>query len=202
MANGWTPERKLKQAQAIRRWKPWEQSTGPRSVEGKQRASRRGWKGGVRHELRLLSRTLRQHSALLRVGVFACALLACSYPREVAAQTPAGGIVTVGELRAWCLPLDQIMNGGGGSPDEARRASKCLMYVVGAHDASAFAPLMGKTRLFCNPPTGGVTNEQLIAVFLAYANATPQEWDMPAIVGLFNASERAWDCIPEKRSGK
>ena len=27
MANGWTPERRARQARAIRRWRPWEHST-------------------------------------------------------------------------------------------------------------------------------------------------------------------------------
>ncbi len=35
MGNGWTPERRARQAEAIRRWKPWEKSTGPRTPEGK-----------------------------------------------------------------------------------------------------------------------------------------------------------------------
>lgn len=40
MANGWTPERKARQAELIRNWKPWEQSTGPTSAEGKAASSR------------------------------------------------------------------------------------------------------------------------------------------------------------------
>ena len=32
MANGWTPERKARQAELIRNWKPWERSTGPRTA--------------------------------------------------------------------------------------------------------------------------------------------------------------------------
>ncbi|PRH81507.1 hypothetical protein C6N40_11865 [Arenimonas caeni] len=59
MANGWTPERRARQAELIRRWRPWEQSTGPRSDAGKARASRNGWKGGVRPALRELARILR-----------------------------------------------------------------------------------------------------------------------------------------------
>ena len=39
MANGWTPERKARQAALIRTWKPWERSTGPRTDEGKDRSS-------------------------------------------------------------------------------------------------------------------------------------------------------------------
>ena len=30
MAKGWTPERRARQAELIRSWRPWEQSTGPR----------------------------------------------------------------------------------------------------------------------------------------------------------------------------
>ena len=38
-SNGWTPERRARQAELIRAWKPWEQSTGPKSPEGKAIAS-------------------------------------------------------------------------------------------------------------------------------------------------------------------
>lgn len=60
MANGWTPERRKRQAQLIRTWKPWERSTGPKTPEGKQRSARRGFKGGQRQLLRELARTLRK----------------------------------------------------------------------------------------------------------------------------------------------
>jgi hypothetical protein len=66
---GWTPERRAAQAEAIRRWKPWEHSTGPRTAEGKRRAAKRGWKGGVRRDLREIARALRaQALALKRVN--------------------------------------------------------------------------------------------------------------------------------------
>jgi hypothetical protein len=65
---GWTPERRAKQAERIRSWSPWEYSTGPRSPEGKAKASRNAWKGGGRTMLRDLSRTLGlQLDALGRV---------------------------------------------------------------------------------------------------------------------------------------
>jgi len=35
MANGWTPERRAKQAEMIRKWNPWEKSTGAITVNGK-----------------------------------------------------------------------------------------------------------------------------------------------------------------------
>jgi hypothetical protein len=33
----WTEERRKKQAEAIKRWKPWEKSTGPKTRQGKSR---------------------------------------------------------------------------------------------------------------------------------------------------------------------
>jgi hypothetical protein len=67
MANGWTPERRARQAALIRTWRPWEQSTGPRTPEGKAKTASNGDKGGqwkvVRAEVRELGRTVR---ALLR----------------------------------------------------------------------------------------------------------------------------------------
>ena len=58
MANGWTPERRARQAQLIRNWKPWERSTGPTTAKGKARVSRNGYKGGIRRALRTLARLL------------------------------------------------------------------------------------------------------------------------------------------------
>jgi hypothetical protein len=37
--SAWTPERRARQAQIIRRTKPWLRSTGPRTREGKARSS-------------------------------------------------------------------------------------------------------------------------------------------------------------------
>ncbi len=56
MANGWTPERRTRQAALIKSWKPWEHASGPRTAEGKAKASRNAWKGGHSVMLRELSR--------------------------------------------------------------------------------------------------------------------------------------------------
>jgi len=66
MANGWTPERRARQAALIQQWRPWEQSTGPASAEGKSRASRNACKGGIRPQLRELRQILRDQEQLLR----------------------------------------------------------------------------------------------------------------------------------------
>lgn len=58
-AGAWTPERRAKQAEVIRRNKPWEKSTGPRTPEGKAVSSRNADKGGHREEARAMDRRSR-----------------------------------------------------------------------------------------------------------------------------------------------
>jgi hypothetical protein len=64
MANGWTPERRAKQAALIRTWRPWDRSTGPRTAQGKAAAAKNADKGGrwaaEREELRALKRHLSE----------------------------------------------------------------------------------------------------------------------------------------------
>ena len=60
MANGWTAARKARQRVLIRNWRPWENSTGPKSEEGKVRSAMRGFKGATRPTLRALASVLRQ----------------------------------------------------------------------------------------------------------------------------------------------
>jgi len=56
----WTTERRQKQSEAIRTWKPWDQSTGPKTTEGKMAVSRNAWKGGHRTKLRELIRLVNE----------------------------------------------------------------------------------------------------------------------------------------------
>ncbi len=44
--NGWTPERRAKQAKAIKDWQPWKQSTGPRTPEGKAAVAQNAYTHG------------------------------------------------------------------------------------------------------------------------------------------------------------
>ncbi|WLT31123.1 hypothetical protein [Geothrix sp. PMB-07] len=68
MLSGWTEERKAKQAEAIRRWKPWERSTGPKTEAGKAASSRNAFKGrsNARELLRELGRLLREQKEVLK----------------------------------------------------------------------------------------------------------------------------------------
>ena len=65
MSNGWTPERRARQAELVKTWRPWEASTGPRSAAGKAVVARNAWKGGVRSMLREFSRELREQRKAL-----------------------------------------------------------------------------------------------------------------------------------------
>lgn len=56
----WTPEERARQADLIRSWQPWKQSTGARTPEGKAVSSRNAYKGGWRKQLRELSKVLRE----------------------------------------------------------------------------------------------------------------------------------------------
>lgn len=65
MSSGWTPERRARQAELIKTYRPWEASTGPRSAAGKAMVARNAWKGGVREMLREFSRDLQAQREVL-----------------------------------------------------------------------------------------------------------------------------------------
>ena len=58
MGNGWTSERRARQAELIRAWKPWQRATGPRTPGGKIKASMNAYKGGDWLTLRELTRAV------------------------------------------------------------------------------------------------------------------------------------------------
>ena len=62
---GWTPERRLQQSLKIQQWRPWDDSTGPRTSEGKAVSSRNAYNGGVRSMLNGVSELLRQQGDVL-----------------------------------------------------------------------------------------------------------------------------------------
>ena len=65
MSNGWTLERRQRQSQAIRRWRPWELSTGPKSAQGKAIVARNADRGGIRSQLKDLKTALVDQSTWL-----------------------------------------------------------------------------------------------------------------------------------------
>jgi hypothetical protein len=67
MANGWTDERRAKQAALIRTWKPWEKSTGAKTPEGKAKSSKNAFRLTMRKHL-LFVRWMAKQSKNLRTG--------------------------------------------------------------------------------------------------------------------------------------
>lgn len=59
-ARKWTQEQRQRQREAIQQWKPWNQSTGPKSPEGKARAAHNAWAGGELVNMRRMIRDLNQ----------------------------------------------------------------------------------------------------------------------------------------------
>lgn len=65
----WTAERRQKHAEAIRRWKPWTKSTGPKTAAGKARAAQNAYKHGMRSlHRRLMDRALAAQRECLRLA--------------------------------------------------------------------------------------------------------------------------------------
>ena len=69
--SGWSQARRQRQREAIQRWKPWEQSTGPRSEAGKARAAQNGRTHGLfdarsRDLMRSLHELLREQRQALK----------------------------------------------------------------------------------------------------------------------------------------
>jgi hypothetical protein len=50
----------------IRKWKPWEKSTGPKTPEGKEKVAKNADKGGIRKLQRELARALRKQRDALK----------------------------------------------------------------------------------------------------------------------------------------
>lgn len=65
-SSAWTPERRAKQAEVIRRNKPWEKSTGPKTAEGKAVSARNADKGVHREEARAIDRRARARLKFLK----------------------------------------------------------------------------------------------------------------------------------------
>ena len=76
---GWSAERRARQAELIRRWAPWRQSTGPKTQAGKTRCAQNALRHGsrsrariqelqrIRRVLRLVDRNIRTVRAFVRL---------------------------------------------------------------------------------------------------------------------------------------
>ena len=64
-ARRWTDAQKARQAELIRTWKPWEQSTGPITQAGKEVSSKNAFNYALREVMRELTRSNRALLAYL-----------------------------------------------------------------------------------------------------------------------------------------
>ena len=63
----WTEEQRKAQSEKMKQLKPWLKSTGPKSEEGKKKASLNAMKHGLRSELaRDIRKTLREQAEILK----------------------------------------------------------------------------------------------------------------------------------------
>lgn len=63
----WTPEERLKQAELIRNWKPWKQSTGAKTQSGKAISSQNAYKHGLSKLQKEMNQLLREHKKAIEV---------------------------------------------------------------------------------------------------------------------------------------
>jgi len=68
-ARKWTLDQRLRQSEAIRRWKPWESSTGAKTEQGKTISSKNATKTGdsvyVRELIKQINRLIREQKNLI-----------------------------------------------------------------------------------------------------------------------------------------
>jgi hypothetical protein len=68
-ARKWTLEQRLRQSEAIRRWRPWESSTGAKTPQGKAISSKNATKTGdsvyVRELIKQINRLIREQKDLI-----------------------------------------------------------------------------------------------------------------------------------------
>lgn len=70
VTRGWPPARRRKQAENARKFRPWLQSTGPRTTQGKARTRLNAQKHGFRSaEWRALYHALHAHRQFLKLAL-------------------------------------------------------------------------------------------------------------------------------------
>lgn len=65
MANGWTAERKQRQAELIKLWQPWKHSTGARTLEGKAVSSQNAYKHGMSKLIKEIRQLLKEQKEVI-----------------------------------------------------------------------------------------------------------------------------------------
>lgn len=66
MANGWTMERRQRQAELIKQWQPWQHSTGARTLQGKAVSSQNANKHGMSKLLKEIRQLLKMQKEVIK----------------------------------------------------------------------------------------------------------------------------------------
>ena len=66
MLRHWTTEERVRQSEIIQSWKPWDKSTGAKTIEGKAASSRNAHKGGIRSICREMNILFRDYKAMMK----------------------------------------------------------------------------------------------------------------------------------------
>ncbi len=112
--NGWTPERRARQAEMIRSWRPWAHSTGPKTAAGKARTRLNAQTHGFRGERgRIFHAAIREQRKLLRVinrlAAFLDSLPSDSDMYELVACQPCKLTITAIFNSACSCPSEYVM---------------------------------------------------------------------------------------------
>lgn len=111
-----TPEHRALRTALLRRWKPWEQSTGPKTPDGKAGSAMRGYKGGARELIRQLSQVLHQQTKVMQghptqvIPTASRSTLAGSLP---AGSTPSDSDAQPSDIRFVMATLRELPLGPG-----------------------------------------------------------------------------------------
>ena len=66
----WTIKQRKLQAERIKKLRPWEKSTGPKTDNGKKVASMNAYKGGIKHKLKELRKLILEQKKLIHLKFF------------------------------------------------------------------------------------------------------------------------------------
>ena len=147
-STGWTKKRRAQQAKAIRRWKPWESSTGPCSEAGKERSSRNAYRGGIRQYLIALRAALRLEPWAVRE------LLEQAEPCNLKSETPINKPADATssqkpqsvQSRKSRREIEKIEKNREHAPKAASPAGAAFrLYPLSADDVQAIKTLVGET---------------------------------------------------------
>jgi hypothetical protein len=109
---------------------------------------------------------------------------------------PASAEYTIGQVLTYCLALERATPTSGGRAlyrdvRDVKNAATCLGYIGGVIAGVVYVDPPNYQH-FCIPE--GVTENQLVAVYLKFARAHPEWHDTTAARGIIAAMQEAFPC--------